>query len=150
MDFFLIQDESDKNEYKVEFSNISIKLPYGGLDLNLYNSLLQAWERKKEILLPYRQFQLKAEGVDRYKSFYSTNLARIGSELPCRLIAFFVNVSREGNKHLAPYYFGRRFSNVYAANVELLLDNEKIGKNMFIFQFSIGVFQTGAFSIRAF
>ncbi len=126
-DFFLIQDDADKNKYKVEFTDLAIKMPYGVLDLNLYNSLLQAWERKKEILLPYRRFQLKSEGVDRYKSSYSTNLARVGSELPCRLIAFFVDVSREGNIHLTPYKFARRFSNVYATNVELLLDNEKIG-----------------------
>ena len=103
-------------------------MPYGVLDTNIYNSLLQAWQNKKEILLPYRRFHLKSEGVQRYKADYSTNLARVGSELPCRLIAFFVDVEREKNKHLTPFYFARRFSNVYVTDVELQLDGERIGK----------------------
>lgn len=131
MAFFFIQDPADTNEYKVEFSNIEIKIPYGLLDMNLYKSLLQAWEHKKEILLPYRRFQMKSEGVDRFKTNYTTNLARVGSELPCRLIVFFVQVSREANKNLTPYYFARSFSNVYVSNVELLLDNDKIGMNIY-------------------
>lgn len=130
MEFFFIQDSNDKNEYCIEFSNIEINIPYGVLDMNLYNSLLQAWESKKEVLLPYRRFHLKSEGVNRFKANYTTNLARIGSELPCRLIVFLVNVARENSKNLTPYYFKRNFSNVYINNVELLLDNDRIGNDI--------------------
>lgn len=125
--FFLNKDPLDELDYIVEISDVEIKMPYGYLEMSLYKSLLQAWQSRKEVLLPYRRFHLSEESIAPGKTTYSTTLSRIGSEIPCRIILFFVDKTRQSDVTKTPYYFARSFQNVYLTDAVLSLDNNRLG-----------------------